>query len=106
MRTAVFVFEFLEEKLLAMDYEVFLQFMGELPKTEFFNSEAIVKEYRKCMKKINITQALIDQLNDEYNQIAMMSQEYKNSCPKIIPILSSHYIRDDKGEYQVVHLDA
>ena len=93
-----------EEKLLGMDYEVFLQFMSELPKTDFFNSPIILSEYNTTMKHLNITQVLIDQLNDEYDQILTMSQECKSNSPKTAAPLSTHFIKTNKDQYQIIYL--
>ena len=98
----LFIMSFLEDKLLAMDYEIIIQFMNELPKTNFFNSESIIKQFRKITKRFNITQELMDQLTMEYNNICLMSKEYKNSN-KTPAVISSLYMKTDIGKYQTVY---
>ncbi len=76
-----------------MRYEELVQFINELPKTDFFNSPAIEKEYKARIKDFNITQGLLDKLNAEFSQICTMSKEYKNSPKKPSRLQYKYYIR-------------
>ena len=74
-----------------------------LPKTDFFNSEIIVKEFRRITKRFNVTQELVNQLTAEYKQICAISKEGRNLNIRTHPILSNHYIKDKSEKYQIIH---
>ena len=58
-----------------MKYERLVQFLNEVPKTDFFFDAKIVQEYAARTKDYNITKELLRKLNDEHNSICDMSAE-------------------------------
>lgn len=103
LKTGLFILSFFEEKLLKFGYEDIVQFINELPRTEFFYSEDIRKEYQKSIKRFNIPQSLLDRLNLEYKQICSMSQEYKNTAKKSSAFMFKHFIKDKQNKNQAVY---
>ncbi|MDR3549345.1 MAG: hypothetical protein P4M11_13960 [Candidatus Pacebacteria bacterium] len=77
-KSSLFVLWHFEEKLLGLKYEMIVPFLNELPKTDFFSNPEIVKSYREHINDFNVSQALLDRLNDEHSYICVMSTEYKH----------------------------
>ncbi len=101
-RTALFVLAHFEDKLVKMTCEDLVQFLNELPKTDFFNSPEIEKEYRRRIKEFNISRGLLDELNAEYDRICRMSKEYKNSASKPAGSSYRYFIRTAGEENKLV----
>ena len=79
-----------------MRYEQLVQFLSELPKTNFFHDMDVAREYKKRIKDFNVTQELLEKLNDEYSYIFTMSSEFKNIArPPQKPF--KHYIATRTG---------
>ena len=74
-----------------MRYEELVQFLSELPKTNFFHDAEVAKQYRQHVKDFNVTQDLLEKLNDEYKYIFTMSSDYKN-IPRPPQRPFKHYI--------------
>ncbi|MDR3547351.1 MAG: hypothetical protein P4M11_03585 [Candidatus Pacebacteria bacterium] len=90
-KSSLFILWHFEEKLLTLSYEPLVQFLNELPKTDFFSNPEIEKKYRQHINDFNVTEALLDRLNDEHSYICVMSQEYKKEAkPSRQPF--KHYI--------------
>eukprot|EP01022_Parablepharisma_sp_SALTPOND_P020158 TRINITY_DN3590_c0_g1_i2.p1 TRINITY_DN3590_c0_g1~~TRINITY_DN3590_c0_g1_i2.p1 ORF type:complete len:978 (+),score=127.42 TRINITY_DN3590_c0_g1_i2:1000-3933(+) len=77
-KSSLFILEHFEEKLLGSKYESIVQFLSELPRTDFFTNVEIETKYKERIKRYNITQELLNRLNEEHKQICIMSQECKN----------------------------
>lgn len=61
-----------------MRYEQLIQFLNELPKTDFFDNLDIVQEYKGKIKEFNVNTDILDKLNEEFKLIFEMSQNYEN----------------------------
>jgi len=77
-KTSLFILEHFESKLLSIRYEGIVQFLSELPRTDFFNNPEIVKKFKDRIKYFNITSELLNRLNEEHNEIVIMSQKCMN----------------------------
>lgn len=61
-----------------MRYEQIVQFLNDLPKTDFFDNPENVIEYKAKVNNFNVNQNLLDKLNEEYKIICEMSKNYVN----------------------------
>lgn len=105
LKTTLFILAFFEEKLLAMDYENFIQCLNMLPRTDFFNSEIVAKEYKKITKRFNVTPELLAQLAAEYREICAIGREGKCANARVQPVLPTHYVKSKSGRYQIIHFE-
>ena len=76
--TSLFILEHFEEMLLKSPYEVIMQFLSELPRTDFFFKPEIVEEYKKRVRDYNINEQLLTRLNDEYKTIFTVVEKKEN----------------------------
>ena len=78
-RIALFILAYFEDKLLGLHYETMVQFLGELPKTDFFSNPEVEKQFYRKINEFNVTQELLDELNREHAYICTMSNECNNT---------------------------
>ncbi len=76
-----------------MRYEQLVQFVNELPRTEFFSDPEIGRLYRLGVGKYNVTEELLGRLEGEHEQVRRMSKEYKN-IGFSLAVPHKHYIRN------------
>jgi len=72
-KTALFILEYHQEKILKTKYESISQFLATLPKTNFFADEEVAKVYDKIITRYDITNQLLNELDTEYNRICKVS---------------------------------
>ncbi len=61
-----------------MRYEQLVQFMSELPRTDFFVNPTVEAEYARKFAEYNVTDELMLRLDSEHTQIRSMSHEFKS----------------------------
>jgi len=89
-----------------MQYINGLNFLKELSKIDFFNSEIIIKQYITNTKKFNVTLQLVKQLDEQYEKLCNMSKEYRNKSAEVIPTLNCHYISMNPDALEVVYFNS
>eukprot|EP00826_Nyctotherus_ovalis_P007656 TRINITY_DN11945_c0_g1_i8.p1 TRINITY_DN11945_c0_g1~~TRINITY_DN11945_c0_g1_i8.p1 ORF type:complete len:892 (-),score=268.52 TRINITY_DN11945_c0_g1_i8:130-2805(-) len=96
-KTALFILEYFEERLLKADCDNIALILNDIQKSGFFYSEEVVQKYKERVKRYNITEELLDRLNDEYVEIFTISEKRKIvPCEPRTPF--KHYIRSENPE--------
>lgn len=96
-KTALFILEHFEERLLKANYDNIALILDEIQKSGFFYSEEVVREYKERVARYNLTEELLDRLNDEYVEIFTISEKRKIvPCEPRTPF--KHYIRSENPE--------
>ncbi len=66
---------------MSLRFENLMIFLNDLSKSDFFTDENIIKLYVKEIKKIKISNYLLDNLGKEYEKIIKIQNEVSNTEP-------------------------
>ena len=98
LKSTLFILGYHENELLKLNSEEIAKLLTKLPMTDFFSSTEIEKTYLKEIGRYNVTQKLLEKLDDEHNNIRSISKEYRIST-KLPRLPFKHYI---KYNYKVI----
>jgi len=76
-KTALFILEYFEEKLLKSNSDRVVKILNEIQKSDFFYSQEVMLKYKEYIAYYNITEELLNRLNDEYVEIYTISEKKK-----------------------------
>lgn len=93
-KTALFILDHFEDKLLTMRYESIIVLINELPKSDFFYSGEIIREYKRKYDCYNVTSELLARLTQKHTQVLRMSEEGRETG---VQGKQKHYVREAGG---------
>jgi len=64
--------------LLGLKYEQLVQFLNDVPKTDFFYDPKVARAFVRGIKKFNITSDLLKRLDEEQSKICETSEKFIN----------------------------
>eukprot|EP00826_Nyctotherus_ovalis_P045588 TRINITY_DN5061_c0_g2_i1.p1 TRINITY_DN5061_c0_g2~~TRINITY_DN5061_c0_g2_i1.p1 ORF type:complete len:885 (+),score=233.52 TRINITY_DN5061_c0_g2_i1:142-2796(+) len=96
-KASLFILEHFEEILLNTRYDGILQVLNEIHKPNFLYDKEIIRKYKERTKSYNITEELLERLNDEYKELHKIAETGK-IVEKELLVPFKHYTYSSDGE--------
>jgi len=95
LKTAIFLLEYFEEKLIKCDNIV--KFLAEVPKTNFFECTEVLKKYEEKIKGYNITKHLLNKLASKHKELYGMAEK-RGVVKRVDEVV---YVKDGEEVYMI-----